>query len=500
MHALSTSSRRCKDVTCYQLVFFFSQIDVVSLLLAIHEYSLTEVGRYMKTGRKKKVEEDKEHDDEDEQRDMGALLPAYIRMWAVATFVRVTTSAGAELRYKTPVAVAVLPALCVPKMPVPVLIAVCVRIHALLATTPYLHDSQWWSLYTDLAVLIAVLTALGRRRRGGTPSTGESGVSIDVLVHSFTRKEAQDIVAHMSAVVRIQLLLFYTSAALYKFNAGFMHPRFSCAPLFLVQLIDAYVPHSMQFPELINAVTAAAPVLILLIEAIIPVLMYFESRMGAACAALFHWVRIITNVMSGRACDLMCSSERCCCCVFVSSIVRSAHQYVCECMCRNLTGYCHNTTAEHGGEFRSSDFAACPASHSGSSSGNKSAHVVILGKIWIVARRRGDFRGRADHGIAAIDVGSTSRCERSLMRCICRDCVHCRGNVLLCETRFICPSTTHWCCRASVMWLVRSLRLCRRSAWSLRHGNGKQYAAISQDSSSLSLSFRRMSLFINVRV
>ena len=294
---------RCKQtitVVTSTMLYCRSILDVcVHISYTAHRISIHPAVMVMRQqgaavdSKKRKEERVGEENEEevDTKRDRGVLLPAYVRMWAVATAVRVTTSAGAELRYKTGVAVAVLPTLCIPQLPLAVVSALCVRILSLMATTPYLHDSQVWCLHTDFALLIAVLTVLRRRRRGGKQ---HDSVMDHSLVRGFTREEAVDIMAHTSSIVRIQLLLFYTSAALYKFISGFMHPRFSCAPLFLVQLMDAYLPISLQFPSLITAVTAAAPSLILLVEAIIPVLMYIEPRIGAVFAALFHWVRVIT--------------------------------------------------------------------------------------------------------------------------------------------------------------------------------------------------------------
>ena len=244
--------------------------------------------------------EKRKHDSNEETtsygKDVALLLPAYMRMWAVATFVRVTTSAGAELRYNNAVALAVLPTLCVPLVPVALLIGLCVRIAACFGSLPYLHDSQHWCLQTDLALLIAVLTVLARRRKAAGGS-----VLRDQFVR-FTRKEAADIMAHTTAIVRIQLLLFYTAAALYKFNEGFMHPRYSCAPVYLIQLVEANLPRSMHHPQFLELVTAAAPALILFVEAIIPVLIYLEPRIGASFAGIFHWVCNMKHLLGPMNC------------------------------------------------------------------------------------------------------------------------------------------------------------------------------------------------------
>ena len=72
-----------------------------------------------------------------------------------------------------------------------------------------------------------------------------------------------------------------------------MHPRFSCAPVYLMQLLEQNLPASLLQHESaafwLQLQTTIAPTLILLVEFAVPVLLLLEVRAGVAFAALFHW-------------------------------------------------------------------------------------------------------------------------------------------------------------------------------------------------------------------
>ena len=148
-------------------------------------------------------------------------------------------------------------------------------------------------------MLVALLAAVVRRlrRKSGDEKKrlfGDGGI----VSTGFSETEASFITADAKATVRVQFLLLYTAAALYKYNEGFLHHRFSCAPVYLIQIVEAYFPASMlatpTATHLLKLLTLAAPTLILLVEAAVPVLLWMDLRLGAAFTALFHWVIAIT--------------------------------------------------------------------------------------------------------------------------------------------------------------------------------------------------------------
>ena len=70
------------------------------------------------------------------------LLSMYVRVWAAAVCCRVLSPPGRELRYNHVVAAAAALAFCLPLQPAALLVGFGIRILALLASFPYVHDSQ----------------------------------------------------------------------------------------------------------------------------------------------------------------------------------------------------------------------------------------------------------------------------------------------------------------------------------------------------------------------
>ena len=73
-----------------------------------------------------------------------------------------------------------------------------------------------------------------------------------------------------------------------------MSPETSCAPIYLIALLERNVPASLLHPAFLAVVTAIAPTLILLVELIIPFLLWLEVRSGIVFASLFHLAIAIT--------------------------------------------------------------------------------------------------------------------------------------------------------------------------------------------------------------
>ena len=209
------------------------------------------------------------------------ILPVFVRMWAVSTFMRVTTRPGVELLYNPVVAGVACIAFGLPMQPLAVLLAFSVRIFALVSSCPYIHDSQHWCLQTDIAVVVVLIAALMKRRGN---------------VSAFSHAESLEIAQKASATIRMQFICFYASAALLKFNTAFLDARFSCATIYLIALLERFVPASVlaSMPSLAATVFAAAPALIFLVEAVVPFMLVWMPRMGLAFTALFHWAIAVT--------------------------------------------------------------------------------------------------------------------------------------------------------------------------------------------------------------
>lgn len=216
-----------------------------------------------------------------------SVLAAYVRLWAVATATRVLSRSGAELRYNEAVALCAVLTFCFPLRPTVLLSSFGCRIAALLASLPYIHDSQHWCLQTDLAVAFAAIAMLRHR-------LSAAGGVAKALLERFGHEEAEVIALDAASTVRTQFRILYLAAALYKFNSGFMDPKFSCAPVFLLQLLEQNLPPALLHPTLLRLTTQAAPSLILATEALIPTLLWLRPRCGVAFAALFHWAIALT--------------------------------------------------------------------------------------------------------------------------------------------------------------------------------------------------------------
>ena len=105
------------------------------------------------------------------------------------------------------------------------------------ACAPYAFESSQWSVYADLATLVALLL-----------TTNDN-----------------DAVRAATPAVRTMFGVFYFAAAWWKVNTSFLDPTISCAPILVLQLVAAYVPAALTPPPSVLqlAARAAAPVTII---------------------------------------------------------------------------------------------------------------------------------------------------------------------------------------------------------------------------------------------
>lgn len=222
------------------------------------------------------------------------MLAAYMRLWSIATALRVITGAlglvttnqlttevyAAALRGNVAVtAVTAAAAGLFPLRPAVLLVALVVRVWQIASSLPYNNDSQHWCLQVDLTLLAAVALSVLRRRSATA---------------ALTPREAAEISAGAGATIRLQLLWVYTAAALFKANDAFMSPRTSCASVYLVQIAECYLPPQLLPPGVVRAIVLCAPAVILAVEALVPALLWLAPRWGVPFVALFHTAIAIT--------------------------------------------------------------------------------------------------------------------------------------------------------------------------------------------------------------
>ena len=226
------------------------------------------------------------------------LYAHYVRVWALMTAVRVWSRRGTELRGNAVVGCTSLAAMMWPRRPWLVALAFAARVVAMLSGLPYLCDVQTWCLHTDVAVLaslLVVMTTRARRRREEEQEQAEEYAAGSVSAGaSLSADEAARVIAPAAGVIRFQLIVFYAAAAFWKLNEGFLHARFSCAPVFVASLIERFVPAGALPLSWRTAAVAAAPALVLLVEWAIAILLLVRVRAGVILAAAFHLLIALT--------------------------------------------------------------------------------------------------------------------------------------------------------------------------------------------------------------
>ena len=113
-----------------------------------------------------------------------------------------------------------------------------------IVKVPFVWDFLLWDLQTDATLLVVLLIA-----------------------------DEERAIALAAPIVRLQYLLLYAFTALWKVNSAFLDPAVSCAPIFFVQLLDAYLPAALTPAWLPPLAVAIAPAATIAIEALIPALL-----------------------------------------------------------------------------------------------------------------------------------------------------------------------------------------------------------------------------------
>ena len=204
-------------------------------------------------------------------------LATYVRLWVLAIISRETQGfsglAQDEIRARLcgPIG-AVLAAAFVFPWPALFAAALLFRVAAIARKLPLVHDSQWWGLQADLVLLCAILLHVCRAPR--------------TALASLPHQEAAALIDATSLAVRAQMAIFYSAAAFWKLNDGFLDPRYSCAPVFVLQMLDhlSFEPS----PAALAALAAMAPAVVLAIEFAVPLALLLSSRAGIFAALTLH--------------------------------------------------------------------------------------------------------------------------------------------------------------------------------------------------------------------
>ena len=97
-----------------------------------------------------------------------------------------------------------------------------------------------------LLIILAVIA--GRCKKDG----------ISHVFKSFTLYEYQSIMDGTSSVIRVQMVIWYSGATIWKLNRGFFDPS-NCNAVYLVSLIAEYVPVSLTPDWLVHLAAWSAP-------------------------------------------------------------------------------------------------------------------------------------------------------------------------------------------------------------------------------------------------
>lgn len=149
--------------------------------------------------------------------------------------------------------------------------------------SPFMFNSDIWATIMDVGVIVATITFTGVR-------------GLTVPMTSATERDA--LCREIMAILRNDLMWFYIGAGVWKMNWGFLDTAGSCAPIYILQLLDAYLPSALLPPPwVIQLVNDTAPALVIAVETGVGLLMHHPgtSRLiGVALGVCLHGLIAIT--------------------------------------------------------------------------------------------------------------------------------------------------------------------------------------------------------------
>lgn len=253
------------------------------------------------------------------------LLATCVRLACFAHALRMMAATTAGLPFLCSAGGAALAiAALVPTLPALAIPAMLVRVFNRFGKMPLMHDSQYWVLQMDCALILAYLAVVCRRRTivaaGESPSSpppspppaplrcysatrgesmrhkaalgiGEAARGLGTkLCTALNAAEQGEVIARARPIIQWQLAWFYLAAGVWKINSGFLHPRYSCASVFTLMLLD-YLPSSADaaVAEWAPLIASLSPVAVLVLEIGVGVALIVRPRtLGVLGVLLLH--------------------------------------------------------------------------------------------------------------------------------------------------------------------------------------------------------------------
>jgi len=147
-----------------------------------------------------------------------------------------------------------------------------------MTRAPFIWDHELWDLMTECCVVVAMVGQLLQ------------GMNARIATGAAVVKEC-------GPWVRAMMITFYFGAAFWKLNRSFFDLRASCGPVFIAQLVAAYVPECMAIDALFSQVAFLTPWITVLVEFAIPTLLSLRGRWclaGLGLGLLFHFMIALT--------------------------------------------------------------------------------------------------------------------------------------------------------------------------------------------------------------
>ena len=223
------------------------------------------------------------------------LLAPCVRLISLAHAIRITATTSAGLPHLVcRDGAALAAAALLPGTPAVVIPALLCRFMSRLAKLPLMHDSQYWVCQMDLALIFAY-GAVVCRRRPAAPEIGRPARSwarrwMWALLARLRPAEEAEVVARAQPIIRWQLFWFYLAAGVWKLNRGFLHPQYSCAPVFSLTLLDHLPPSwDAAIEPWAPLIAAASPAAVLGLELGVAVCLLLDPRrLGVLMVLLLH--------------------------------------------------------------------------------------------------------------------------------------------------------------------------------------------------------------------
>lgn len=165
------------------------------------------------------------------------------------------------------------------------------------AKCPFIWDSEFWCIQTDVAFALACIETCGVV---GFVANGAPSLEMRSQIY-----------ASATRAIKAQMTIFYAAAAFWKLNSAFLDPHASCAPIFVAQLIDLVWP-SWPMPRIATRwLVSSAPLLTIALEGGIAIgLGGLSERLGVLLALALHLgIALCPPPNNVATFSLMCASR-----------------------------------------------------------------------------------------------------------------------------------------------------------------------------------------------